>query len=34
MNQDATLARRAKGEKIVKAEIEYIVRDIETLRAK
>jgi len=31
---DATLATRAKGEKIVKAEVDYIVRDIEALRAK
>jgi creatinine amidohydrolase len=31
---DATLATRDKGEKVVKAEIDYIVRDIETLRAR
>jgi creatinine amidohydrolase len=30
---DATLATRAKGEKIVNAEVDYIVRDIEELRA-
>jgi creatinine amidohydrolase len=29
---DATLATRAKGERIAKAQIEYIVRDIEALR--
>jgi creatinine amidohydrolase len=29
---DATLATRAKGERIVKAQIEYIVHDIEALR--
>jgi creatinine amidohydrolase len=31
---DATLATRAKGRRIVKAELDYIVRDIEALRAK
>jgi creatinine amidohydrolase len=30
---DATLATRAKGEKIVRAQIEFIVKEIETLRA-
>jgi creatinine amidohydrolase len=31
---DATLASRAKGEKLVKAEIEFVVKEIEMLRAK
>lgn len=31
---DATLATRAKGEKVVKAQIEFIVKEIEALRAR
>jgi creatinine amidohydrolase/Fe(II)-dependent formamide hydrolase-like protein len=30
---DPTLATREKGEKIVRAQIEFIVREIEALRA-